>query len=384
MKKLEHCFIGLFCLCLLVPAVLHFSGWNEKRLSFENKQLAPMPFIRLSSLDPFPSQYDAYFNDHFPGRNSLIFGYTYFSARYFLKSPKPDVVLIGKEGWLYLANNEQNVYTGSLLFSELELKKSVEEIEFRRKKCLELGSEYRIVIIPSKYSIYPEYLPSGIGKCTGPNAVDQLLSELKAHSKVPVLDLRSGLRNCKPFGPLFPKGDNHWNGLGVFCAYRELVSWLAIDYPIPAPLKFNEVSIYDTLMYGGNISRMIGMGDVWREQYRKVTPLRPLPQKSDTLMGYPCPTGFGYCNEYEVERRNTDTTLPTLFVIRDSFTNPLFRDLLSAHFGRTTYIWDKWEHRLNLDLVRKEKPKIVLCMVIESMIDCFENYPEVPPAVTKK
>jgi alginate O-acetyltransferase complex protein AlgJ len=383
MKRLQISFIILFSLSLLVPSILHFSGWKEKTISVENKKMASLPVFRMASLDPFPEQYESYFNDHFPGRNSLIFGYTYFSARYLLKSPKPDVVLIGKEGWLYLTNNEQSVYTGSLSFSEAELKKSANEIEYRRMKCLELGSEYRIVIIPSKYTIYPEYLPPGISKCHTVNAVDQLLTYLKTHSAVHVLDLRPELQACKSYGPLYSKGDNHWNGLGVLCAYRALVKWLAKDYVIPAPLSFRDFSIRDTIMYGGNITRMIGMADIWKDHYSKVSPLRQLPEKNVASRGYPCPKDFAYCSEYEIQRKNTDTTLPGLFVIRDSFTNPLFRDLLASHFGHTTYIWDKWEHKLNFDLVKKEKPKVVLCMVIESMVDCFENYTD-GPVVTEK
>jgi hypothetical protein len=384
MKKLRFCFLVFFCLGLLVPAALHFSGWIEKTISFENKQAAKLPEFKLSFLDPFPSAYESYFNDHFPARNSMVFQYNYVSARYLGKSPKPEMFSVGKSGWLYMANNEENIYTGNLRFSDSELKKSLREIEFRQKKCQELGAEYRIVIVPSKFSVYPEYLPEGLSKYPGSNAVDQLMTYLRDHSTVRVLDLRPELRACKTYGQLYTKGDNHWNGLGVFCAYRALVKWLAVDYKIPPPLNFNEVSVYDTLIYGGNIIRMLGMGAVWKDLYTKVRPLKPLPQINVAAKGYPCPTAFGYCSEYEVQRKNRDTTLPAVFVVRESFTNPFFRDLLSAHFGRSTYIWDKWEHRLNLDLVRKEKPKIVLCIVIESMIDCFESYPDGPSEEKKE
>jgi alginate O-acetyltransferase complex protein AlgJ len=363
---------------LLAPGVFWISGWKEKTISTENKQPAAKPKLNPALLDPFPAKYEAWYNDHFPARNSLIFGYNYFYARYLQKSPKPELVTIGKSGWLYLANNEMNVYTGKLRFSEDDLKKSLHEIQYRQQQCAEIGVEYRIVIIPSKYTVYPEYLPDDIHKYPGANATDQFVAYMKQDTSLKILDLRPLIIAHKKEGQLYIKGDNHWNGRGAFWGYQEIIRWLLPAYKIQAPLEFSEVAMEDSLQRGGNVKDMIGMSDVWKDVWCKVQPLKPLPPFTHPEMSYPCPAGFPYCFEYETAYQNSDSTLPGLLVIRESFTNALMRDLLAAHFGRTSYIWDKWEHRLNLDIIRKEKPKLVLCMLVESMVDCFVNYPDAP------
>jgi hypothetical protein len=134
-------------------------------------------------------------------------------------------------------------------------------------------------------------------------------------------------------------------------------------------------------MPNANIVEMLGMSSIWKNTFVKLKPRRPFPLKEGKRMNYPCPPAFPYGWEYEIPFQNTDTLLPGLMVVRESFTNELFRNLLASHFGRTTYIWDAWEHRLNADIILQEKPKLVLCMIIESQLDCFLNLQDRKPAL---
>jgi alginate O-acetyltransferase complex protein AlgJ len=377
MKTLRICFIILFLALLALPAIVQISGWKDKTASFENKAEVKKPILKWRELNPFPAQFEAYYNSRFPARNSLLFLYNYFSARYLQKSPKPGQVTIGKDGWLFLANYEQQVYTGQLRFSEDELKKSMEEIQYRRKESASLGADYRIVIIPSKFTVYPEFVPASLIKYPGPNACDQLISYLHRYSDIPVLDLRPAIIKAKKNGPLYMKGDNHWNSRGAYYGYREVINWLRKDYSIPPPLEPDDLTFYDTLSTG-NIIAMLGMDKYWHNTFVKAIPRKPWPQHKASLHPYPIPSDFAYVREYEDHRVTSDSTLPSVLIIRDSFTNAIFRDLLSCHFRSSVYIWDKWEHRLNENIIRTEKPRIVLCLVIESMVDCFNNYPDKP------
>jgi alginate O-acetyltransferase complex protein AlgJ len=377
---LRICFSVGFGLLLLLPAVVQVSGWKEKTGSFENKQKTAWHTFNWKHIDSLPPLYETYYNEHFPARNSLIFGYNFFSARFFEKSPKPELITVGKNGWLFLSNNEMNVFTGKMKFSDFDLRRTLSEIDYRSKVCHEMGAEYRVVIVPSKYSIYAEYMPNSIRKCNGPNATDQFIQYLNTHSLVKVLDLRPPLVAAKNEGQLFVKGDNHWNGLGTYFAYKALIQWLKKDYPIPPPHELQEFRVYDTLQRGGNLVDMLGMAEIWKGEVKKLVPLKPLPVHPASGVEYPCPKEFPYADEYEKRYLNTDTTLPGLMVVRESFTNDLFRNLLSSHFGKSLFIWDNWQHRLNADIVKQEKPRVVLCILIESMTDCFENYPDQPPA----
>ncbi|MFI5151313.1 MAG: hypothetical protein ACHQRM_16395 [Bacteroidia bacterium] len=381
MKTLRIIFISLFILILIIPGIVDLIGWKDKTASFENKAELKKPSFQLDNLDPYPAKYEAWFNTHFPARNSILFLYNYFTARYLHKSPKPEQVTIGNDGWLYLANYEQQVYTGQLRFSEAELRQTMDEINYRKKVCDSLGAEYRIVVIPSKFSIYPEYVPSGIEKYQGLNATDQFIRAIASKSSVKYLDLRPVLREEKKSGMLYMKGDNHWNSRGAFVAYKALINWLRKDYPLTAPLQESDMHFYDTLQTG-NIISMLGMDKIWHNTFVKAVPLHPLPQHQAVFPDYKCPDGFGYPWEYLDKRVTADTALPSVLVIRDSFTNIFLREQLSSHFSSSLYVWDKWEHRLNRNIIAGEKPRIVLCVVIESMVDCFKNYPDAPPVQT--
>ncbi|HXC03230.1 MAG TPA: hypothetical protein VNZ86_00685 [Bacteroidia bacterium] len=377
MKALRIFFIVLFLLILVIPGFVLLTGWKDKTASFENKAETPMPVFKLSNLDPFPAKYEDYYNTHFPARNSLLFLYNYFQARYLLKSPKPSEVTIGSNGWLYLANYEQQVYTGELRFSKADLQQTVDELNYRKQVCDSLGAEYRVVIVPSKFSIYPEFLPPSLTKYEGDNATDQFVKAMRSQSSVPVLDLRPVLQNFKKEGLLFMKGDNHWNSLGAYCGYKSIIDWLRTTYRIPPPLPQSELRFYDTLVIG-NIIGMLGMDKYWHNTFLKAAPLHPLPEERIAAPDYPCPPKFGYPDQWIDQHRMADTSLPSILVIRESFATVFFRDLFSCHFKSSLYIWDNWEHRLNRNIIQGQKPKIVLCIVIESMIDCFKNYPDKP------
>jgi alginate O-acetyltransferase complex protein AlgJ len=371
-------FLVLFSVLLATPLVLRVFGIKESFLSFENKKQSSQPSFDLSNLDPFPGQYETWYTDHFPLRNTLLFGYNYCNARFLGKSPKPEMLTIGKKGWLYMTNDEMNIYQGKEKFDSTDLKKSLKEIEYRRKECAAIGADYYVVIIPDKQTVYPEYLPDGLKKASGPNATDQLIGYLRQHSSLKLLDLRPALIAGKKYGPLYLKGDNHWNELGAFVGYREIVNWLRKDISIAEPLGMEEVEIHDTVTRGGNMIGMLGMEWFWKETRKKVNPLHPFRAMERKKMNYAIPSKFAYTDLYEGAFQNTDNNLPGLFVVHESFTTVEMKRFLASSFGRSTFIFDKWEHRLNKDILLQEKPKVVICMLLESFVHCFERNPDNP------
>jgi alginate O-acetyltransferase complex protein AlgJ len=372
-------FVVGFFLILLTAGMVKFLEMKEVRPSSENKRLADKPALDLSNLDKYPPAYDVYYTDHFPFRNTLIYDYNYFSARYLEKSPRPEQVITGKNGWLYQTDLILNGYTGKFHFSQEELEKTVKEIDYRAGKCAEEGAVYYVVILPNKSSVYPEYLPACFRKYPGENSIDQLLGYIKAHSSVKVIDLREGMRAAKKEGQLYLKGDTHWNELGTFLAYQQIIQWLAKDIPLSKPLELSDMHLYDTVIMGGNIIEMIGMEKTWPEVLKKAVPLHRLPvtDRFDRSK-YPCPEVYPYPWDYERAYQHDDSLLPGLFVMRDSYTNELMRKLLSSHFGRSTFIFDGWQHMLNLNLIRQERPKIVLNMLMEDFAGSFVKYPDNP------
>ncbi len=369
-------YIALFCAILLVPGVMWISGIQETRKSFENRKLAKLPTFNIARLDPFPVQFDSCFNDHFPIRNSLIYSMNYVEARFYNKSPQPNLVLVGTDGWLYPGGDEFEFVIGQKGISDTMISLIIAELNSRYEECQKLGAEFRVVIVPAKSTLYPEHLPLHYQMGEWENPMQRILRRSTLECKAPILYLLDSLKKHKSEQELYLKTDTHWNDAGAYYGYRSIMNWI---YPADAqkklvPIDFSTCTVSTNL---GNLSAMLGLGDYWRDSMRVVkfnqTDLNVYDRYPED---YPCDTvRFNYCWEYELAFQNTDTTLPGLLVIRDSFTNRMMRTMLASHFGRTTYIWDYWQHKLNKEIIQKEKPKVVLCIMNERFLLNFAKYP---------
>ena len=367
-------YIIAVCIILVVPGILWIIGAEDPRPFFDNRLPAPKPEFNLARLDPYPAQFESYFNDHFPYRNSAIFTLNYSDARFFNKSPDPSAVTVGTHGWLYGGTDQMQSLLGIKPFTDEMITATIAELNYRYERCREAGAEYRLVIIPAKSSLYPEYLPPAYRAQRENLPVEAFMKRCKTECKAPVLYLLDSLRAHKAERLLYQRSDSHWNDDGTYFAYRSIMNWMNTDGENRKLFDLDR-SQYTEKERAGDYSGMLGLGDYWKDT------LYLLNGPDDSIVhdrnreNYPCDSSwFSYCYQYEVAYQNTDTTLPGLLVIRDSYTNNLMQHLLGSHFGRTTFIWDYWQHKLNLEIVQKEKPKVVLCMMSEQFLRNIMRY----------
>jgi len=170
-------------------------------------------------------------------RRSLVVGY----SRALLAlgvSPTPSVIL-GRSGWLFFAGDEALAsYRAVQPFTEAELAAWQRRIETRRDWLAERGIRYLVVIAPNKETIYPEFMPESLNRVRAVTRLDQLVAHLRAHSNVAVVDPRDALRTAK--AAAFCISDRyHWNDVGAWLLYREIVTglrrWYQSSSPPPPP-----------------------------------------------------------------------------------------------------------------------------------------------------
>lgn len=376
-KPVHIAYIVLFVCMLLTPAVLWIAGVKDPMPFTENRRKAALPDFNINSLHKYPVRLDSFFNDTFPFRNTMVFESNYINVRYFKKSAVPDRVLLGSDDWMYNLDEAYEFYTGRRKFSEEELAKMAAEITDRGEKCKAAGAEYRIVIIPSKINMYPEYLPLWVKQDKAGNMAAQTISYLQQHTPVKITYLLDSLQAAKKHGILYRKGDTHWNEWGMYYGYRAIASWLKKDYPyirVEAPEEF---MFTDSMCYTGDLIQMMGLTSVWPSPNAFIIPKKASTVINREKVNYPCDNDwFGNCYAYEEARINTaDSTLPGLLATRDSYTNYRLMELLGQHFTRSTFIWDYWQHKLNPAILANEKPKVVLCLMSERFLENFLKYP---------
>jgi len=348
--------ISLFAIVLWLPVLdvyLHLD-WTAPRS--ENRALAPYPKFQPGrhALQAYVAGLEAYFNDHFGCRKCLIQWHN--KMRWFLFNDKyTRSVLIGKAGWLF-ASEFQMVehYSGQLQFTPEQLHDWQLLLEKRRDWLARRGIAYVFVVAPDKHTIYPEELPSWVTKVRSQTKLDQFVAYMRTNSSVHVLDLRDAVRAAKSNGPTYLKTDTHWNYLGGFAAYQELLKTLARQAPglNLEPLPLSDFTPTNRLQPGGDLARILGLSMTESNAYF-FTPKPGLPKFSDrqpSLEHYKDP---GYINNPQAQGR--------LILFHDSFAG-CWTPFLGYHFNQIT---TRWQYDLDPACVERDKPDIVVTEMLE-------------------
>lgn len=359
----------IFSALLIIPATLWVSGAHVDIKSNENRALAIMPDFNPANLDPFPSGFDSWFTDHFPLRNRFTQLYSYIQIKWFGISPLPEKCMEGKEGWLYIMNEEYNTYAGSDMLSNATIEKYVLRVKARDKWLKSKGCRYYYVVAPVKYSVYPEFVPTFLQRNPSLRRTDQILNALN-EAGIATIDLRKSLLEGKTKGdlPVFRKLDNHWNGVGGYYATSSLVERIGVDFPQILPvLPLDSFDIKREYQPNGNIASMMTMRDQYNDSTYTFTCKTRKPVK-DVSRHFPVTPGFPYPWEFEREWVCKGRPEVKCLIITDSFGGKL-RPVLPNYFSNTIHIFDSWCYGLNRNIVEKELPDVFIQMQLECKLE---------------
>jgi alginate O-acetyltransferase complex protein AlgJ len=344
-----------------------FQFYKEPKISkSENRNLARKPFFNPGLLDPYPKAYEAYYNDHFPFRPELIHMNTVANFFLFHKSPSPEDVALGTNGWFYLAQKEKLVFNGKFTLNTKQLIDLANELKRRAVLLNEMGTRFYVVFAPMKQEIYPEFLPPDYTRCPDGTVTDKIILMIQKCKGVNLIDLRKPLLEAKQFGRLYNKTDNHWNKLGSYYAYRAIIDVVRKDFPAIKPIELSDIRFKDTLIASGNLAIMTDLSDYLKEVDIKPYLSHPVA-KPGLMAGYKPLNYWENPDDFEIVRETGDSSLPKALVIRDSFTNALM-PYLNESFRKTVYIFDAWRYDYNETIVEHEKPDLVFLIIYEPHI----------------
>jgi alginate O-acetyltransferase complex protein AlgJ len=222
----------LFCGILAVVPVFYFLGIGvQSPAAFEEfdqrprSQPAALAWDR-DQLKIFFASLEKVVSDRLPLREQLL-GLKTRIALFFGKGLNPEVVVVGKNGWLFFGNavgRGIDQYRGILRMDEDQLNAFRDYFQGIRVELEKRGIPFLLVVAPEKHSIYPENLPLYFFQ-KGDSPGDQILP---LSSGFDLLDLRPVLLGAKAQSPLplYPKTDSHWNELGAYLAYRKIMDRL--------------------------------------------------------------------------------------------------------------------------------------------------------------
>ena len=340
---------------------------------FENRTSAPLPPFPDSraALREYPLRFERFFDDRFGMRTTLVHIDHWVKAVVFGASPVSKV-LIGTSGWLYFRGEDSRAfdrwYRGSEAITDAMLASARDELLRRQSFLAGRGIPFVAVVVPEKYSVYPEFLPDWATRLVSRTPLDRFGAELAQHPQLQFIDLRMPLREVKGGDRLYYQTDSHWNYLGATVGYRVLMAKVAEALPglAVAPVVRPRY-VPETDYYSGDLAQMLGLQRQFRE-----TDIAPL--------GYVLATPESRCAKHDAsaDAPNVETYVyrcsnPPRFsalIYRDSMGIPLV-PMLAENFSRTTFVTSA---QLDPALVERLAPDIVIEEMVERTLSDLPHY----------
>lgn len=375
----------LFGGLIFVPFLLSLAGTGKAYSEAERRMLAPFPSMSMGpgSLVAFARGFDAYYQDHFGLRELLIHRYYREMGKRFRDVRLPDVV-VGRDGWFFYSGEDVlDDLTGERAFEPGRLRRLAETIKSRRKWLEGQGIFYLAAVAPNKQSIYPAYLPEYIPRTDAPSMLDTAVAVLNGDPGSRIIDLRPVLLAAGEEKRLYDKTDTHWNSLGAYIAYREVMEEVARRFPDHDYAHFFTVGAAWQEEPAGDLARLAGRESDNRE-------LRPVVnawiRARETALRPPLREILALKKLQPRQTVREDRAFRAV-VLHDSFINPM-RPFLSESFGEVLYVWkyydrESWKYftRDRLAAVINEfRPDIVFDMIVERHLDWLME--EEPPSKT--
>ncbi len=378
-KIINTLVVIIFLGVLLLPSINEGFHLIKEEEGTENRTKALKPLFEKDSLEKFVKNYDLYYTDNFNLRNNFIKFLNQFEFSIFGTSPVPDEIVVGKHGWFYLANCVPN-YKGINLFTEKQLIQYKNELKKRTRWAAKRGIKYYLAIIPNKMNVYPEYLPSKIINVSEKTRYDQIVA-LNNDTSINIIDIKKNLLKHKNDGyDLYQHTDDHWNDLGAYYGYEAIMSKLCKDFP---ELKGHELHDYkiEIKTRTGNLANMISMDKDYPENFIQLTEKYIVNAQDGIKRGYTVPKTVSDW-DFEIIKVNSHGKKLKCLVIRDSFTIYMIK-YLQEHFKETVFIHSEWLYQMHEDLIWKEKPDIILNIMLETGLNKIIEFP-FKPSVSEK
>jgi len=371
-----------FLIALCIPSVTQMAGINPS-VPLQESESMPLPGFSPDLQTLGQTVYSLrrnWLDRNFGLRKLLLRWQAMLDVRVLGASMPSDPVLAGKEGWLFLAqeNPSLNVisdYRAITPLTQEQLRTWVTVYTARRDWLASLGIRYLVVVAPNKASIYPEYIPERFNKSRKTSKLDQLANALQA-AGVDILDLRPALMEAKARGKAYYSTDSHWTPFGAFFAYRSVAERLKSYFPSFTPLPAENFAFTERTGLKGGLSYMIAMGDLYLENQVIVTPRTPLKAREE--MG-----GRAELNHFQPLSAyvQADQTLPRALIFRDSFLHEMM-PFLAEHFSRIYLIWPyptsaNKIRDFDTEAILREKPDIV----IDEFVERYFTQPPPPSAL---
>ncbi|QDU69432.1 alginate O-acetyltransferase AlgX-related protein [Engelhardtia mirabilis] len=353
---------GVFVVGCFAPLALWLgTGEVDTSVELEERPAAPTPDVALEreALGELPGATAAWFADRFPLRHELIRAHS--AVLWFgLGISAAEGMLRGEGDWLYYQGEGTFAIHRGELLGPARVEQWAQTYADWRDWLTARDAEYVLLIAPEKQGVYPEHLPAWARVDVQYTRTDQVIAAMRERG-LRVVDTRAALREAARSEEIYYPLGTHWNDLGGFVAYRELMGALVELYPGTPVLERSNYRGFDPIerapdWTGDSWSVRMHLGDLVTQT---AVDLEPTFQVAWLPIEFwPSPSG-----SVDGVIENTDRSLPRAVFLRDSFGMWLWK-FMANHFSRMvseSYV------RFDVELVEREAPDIVVQARVERL-----------------
>jgi hypothetical protein len=270
--------------------------------------------------------------------------------------------IIGKDGWFFFTG-EQSIlnYQNTELFHKKTLRSLQKQLDQLNTDLANQGITLLVVIAPNKSTVYSQFMPNEIPIIGKTSRLDQFVDYMKAHGQTRILDLSPALIQASRSRDVYYKTDTHWNDLGAYYAYAEIMNTLSSVYPDLVPYGRSEFVYKDMGPVTMDISQIMGLKN-YKEEVWSMLPTFEIPPTEDKILQL----SNGDLIHF-IANPNSDGA--KLIVFHDSFYYPLehflkphFREIVSVPFSQSKAIW-------SLNWINHSSPDIVMIELAERYLE---------------
>jgi len=353
--------ISIFLAMIFLPPVAALLGIGPATSLTEKRApiVRPPLTLDLPGLTFFHRNFEAYWNDTFGFRSTLVRGYNRASM-WLGVSPSAKVV-VGTDGWLFVGEEYSAVeyYRATRPFTPEQLVWWQRLLEGRHDWLAQHGIRYLLIVAPDKQSIYPEYMPAALNRVGTVTRLDQLVAHLEQHSDLQLLDLRGVLREAKAHERPYERLDSHWNDLGAWIAYAEIAKRLGVWFPHMQPVPLSDFERTWPAGQGNDLAMLLSLSDVMPGERLTLVPRVPRRARLIPTDGTLPPGSVAM-----LVTETGDPALPRAVMFHDSFAQTLW-PFLSEHFAHIAY---SWQYNFDPGLIEREKPDVVLDEMVDRVL----------------
>ena len=378
-REIKKIIIVIGFLVIFFLPILCINRENGKVSVTENRYLASFPklFDEKGNFisEGFSENLEAWLNDNIGMREQFVELYTNIMVNV-LHLSSNEKVEIGKGGWyFYTGDNNLKIAEGTYPLEESEVSKIVQLQQRISNKLHSQGREYVLVLTPAQTSIYPEMVKSGNYEVKD-TPIDIVEKAIMEDSDVFVIALKEALLEKKTDEQVFFKTDTHWNWVGAYAAYCELIKRMNEKGILSDDCE--RVITFES-EYLGEMGAMLGNADVLgAEAVLKTTIVEQDAKKitfgeiNKRIESLPNRTW----NDVQVFQNDSVEGKVALMFGDSKFESWNMPELLAEHFSTFVFVWGGWGNPISQDIIDIVNPDIVLLDVGERYLNYFANWNE--------